>query len=102
MFKRCWFCVGLEPYYKKISRRTHAEIATDLGLVTASNEAFLIEIELRSETISSVPVSLDAYLPQGGFISSYNTSSWEVQTDLLMPLMVVTLNFLTVIMILII
>lgn len=27
----------MEPYYKKISRRTHAEIATDLGVVTDSS-----------------------------------------------------------------
>lgn len=70
------FVLVWNPTTKKISRRTHAEIATDLGLVTASNEAFFNRNRIRSETISSVPVSLDAYLPQGGFISSYNTSSW--------------------------
>ncbi|WP_265426920.1 hypothetical protein [Chryseobacterium sp. YIM B08800] len=70
------FVLVWNPTTKKISRRTHAEIATDLGLVTASNETFFNRNRIRSETISSVPVSLDAYLPQGGFISSYNTSSW--------------------------
>ncbi|MGL6127922.1 hypothetical protein, partial [Chryseobacterium artocarpi] len=70
------FVLVWNPITKKISQRTNSEIIADLNLVTGSNENFFSNNNIFSRSIGSVATTLDAELPNGGFVSSYNTIGW--------------------------
>lgn len=70
------FVLVWNPTTKKISQRTNSEIIADLNLVTGSNENFFSNNKISSRAIGNVATTLDAELPNGGFISSYNTGGW--------------------------
>ncbi|UKB85645.1 hypothetical protein LF887_08490 [Chryseobacterium sp. MEBOG06] len=70
------FVLVWNPATKKISQRTNSEIIADLNLVTGSNENFFSNNKISSRAIGNVATTLDAELPNGGFISSYNTGGW--------------------------